>query len=439
MSSRTPRGTPQSAADAWQQVRDTSPDTEYAWSCRTITPLYGGGVLPGEVDTEMPVRSSAIRGQLRFWWRTLNRHRFAEANDLFRAEIELWGGMSADGPRASRVRLRVDTGEIATPRPAFEFQPKPGGGFKSMPKPAPWISAYALFSAQGKLTDGGQRIENPPAKLADAGLAFTLKILLKEGLSSELCDQVIESVRWWSAFGGIGARTRRGSGAVQTNGFVPVIDKEVKALGGRLELSRQTHTSAIKAWKEAVNHLKDFRQTPDIGRGPYNDETRRPGRSHWPEADEIRRKSGMNADTHPPKHRVQTAYPRAAFGLPIVFQYKDVTRDPKHSDPLPHVLEPSDEKPDTKRDRMASPLILRPYWDGRHYRAAALLLPNWQAVLDQELKLRPQAGGTPHTGLTTWPSDNRQRQATAADIPPMAGHTDDPLNAFLDFFAKRGA
>ena len=46
--------------------------TESQWQtykCKLVTPMYGGGVEPGVVDKEMPIRASAIRGQLRFWWR----------------------------------------------------------------------------------------------------------------------------------------------------------------------------------------------------------------------------------------------------------------------------------------------------------------------------------------------------------------------------------
>ncbi|MEI8633100.1 type III-B CRISPR module RAMP protein Cmr1 [Vibrio sp. PP-XX7] len=40
-----------------------------SYQCTLVTPMYGGGVNAGEVDKEMPIRASAIRGQLRFWWR----------------------------------------------------------------------------------------------------------------------------------------------------------------------------------------------------------------------------------------------------------------------------------------------------------------------------------------------------------------------------------
>ena len=106
----------------------------------------------------------------------------------------------------------------------------------------------------------------------------------------------------------MGARTRRGLGAVKVTGsnLNPVSQQEVKSKHGVMVLHNSGNT-AIHAWRYAIDKLKDFRQ-------------------------------GMGE-----------RYPRAAFGLPIVFQ-----NDPTGK------LEPAIGD----GDRMASPLILRPYFDG---------------------------------------------------------------------------
>ena len=89
----------------------------------------------------------------------------------------------------------------------------------------------------------------------------------------------------------------------------------------------------------------------------------RPGRSRWPEADTIRRATNTHAPMHKPEHPVDGFYPRAAFGLPLVFHFKDKNEgDPRGQDSDSLVLNPEGH------DRMASPLILRPYFDGRQYR-----------------------------------------------------------------------
>jgi CRISPR-associated protein Cmr1 len=387
--------------------------------CQTITPLYGGGVRGGEVDTELPIRPSGLRGQWRFWWRLLHRDRYPSSRAMFIAERALWGGLGEQGATASRVRLRVSGVSKPTLFPAFAFKKKADGRYGAAPQPGAGVSAYALFSAQGRLSDRNQEIEEHPRSLAEAGVIFTLHL----DCPSEHRAEVEEALRWWASFGGVGARTRRGLGAVRVDGLAPVTVKEVEQAGGRLVL-RERANDARDAWKRAVDPLRELRQGSDVGRNPPAPDSNRPGRSRWPEADMIRRVSGRHATLHAPEHPVHGYYPRAAFGLPVVFHFKD--RD----DPTDHILEP-----DGDFDRMASPLILRPYWDGQGYRPAALLLPGWERALRQDLKLK----GTPHRRLSVWPGDPATQQETAGQIKPMVGRGADPLTAFLDFFAKGGA
>lgn len=93
------------------RLADGTPWRRYR--CRLLTPLYGGGVTAGEIDRQMPVRATAIRGQLRFWWRLLNRRRPAFCSDgqpdsgkLFAGERALWGGLGDRDATASQVLLR---------------------------------------------------------------------------------------------------------------------------------------------------------------------------------------------------------------------------------------------------------------------------------------------------------------------------------------------
>jgi len=56
-----------------------------------ITPIFGGGIKPGENDPEMLIRPSSIRGHLRFWWRATKGAKFESASQLFDREGEVWG------------------------------------------------------------------------------------------------------------------------------------------------------------------------------------------------------------------------------------------------------------------------------------------------------------------------------------------------------------
>ncbi|WP_237667752.1 type III-B CRISPR module RAMP protein Cmr1 [Vibrio sp. V33_P6A3T137] len=75
-----------------------------SYSCTLVTPMYGGGVKAGEVDNDMPIRASAIRGQLRFWWRIACGVKDPEV--MRENEEAMWGGIS-DKAKASQVQVRV--------------------------------------------------------------------------------------------------------------------------------------------------------------------------------------------------------------------------------------------------------------------------------------------------------------------------------------------
>ena len=406
-------GDPKQLAEAWRQTVGRMPKDERVFTCRTVTPLYGGGVKAGEVDAELPIRPSGLRGQWRFWWRLLNLQA-RDSAELFALEKALWGGIGTKEALASQVAVRVlDVSDVQLIR-SFEFK-RIRGRYRGVPSPNCGVSAYALFTAQGKVAPGGNAVEEQSKEIANPGLGFRLRIERGNGQWSE----IEPALRWWASFGGVGARTRRGLGAVRVDGLEPVTTDEVAQVGGRLVLGKRGD-DAMAVWRTAVDQLREFRQGLGVGRRGSNPKD--PGQSFWPEADAIRRLTGKHSAHHAPSHPVDQLFPRAAFGLPIVFHYKD------RGEPPDSTLEPDGDK----RDRMASPLILRPYWDGEGFRPAALLLPGWEQALQGRLKFK----STRHQGLETWPGGQRD-QATAADkIHPMKGHGNDPLNAFLDFFRK---
>src|SRR5439155_3502684 len=102
--------------------------------------------------------------------------------------------------------------------------------------------------------------------------------------------EVESAFKAWVAFGGLGARTRRGCGAVHCE----TTASELPQLPAKVFIGTPK-SNAIEAWKEAVKAYRDFRQSP---RGRRHDKTintmkgpkliQVPRRSHWPEADSIR-------------------------------------------------------------------------------------------------------------------------------------------------------
>ena len=395
---------PARARQIWRSVQSsTGSGGTVTVRCELVTPMYGGGVTAGEVDRDMPIRASALRGQLRFWWRLLNDVG-QPASRLFDDESDLWGGISSQGPRASRVTLQVKSAPVTAggliAKTALANQ-NPRG-----------FPAYALIVQPG---------QNP--SFLKAGYAFDLVLRFKGSITPPQRDSVIEALRWWASFAGVGARTRRGFGAVKATaggvGLNPVSPAEVGRRGGWMVM-RKPAQNATAAWSDAVDALQQFRQGVGVGRNPGAG--RRPGRSRWPEADTIRRLVGTHAPGHQPTHPVDGFYPRAAFGLPLVFHFRD-RGDPQPTNNNNLVLNPDG------RERMASPLICRPWFDGQRYCPAALLLPGW----GQRVSVRVRLDSAPAT--PAWPNAPAQRGQLAQNIQPM--HTQnatDALSAFMNYF-----
>ncbi len=155
-----------------------------------ITPMYGGGPDAGEVDEITPIRASSIRGNLRFWWRTLCGPHCTDVQKLFERESELWGSTASGGKVSVRTELKsagvncgIDRGNAAN---------GPMGAYFQFP-----------FQAQQKLG-----IKEKPGR---QGVSFVLHIRCTKDNYNEVCA----ALRAWIAFGGVGARTRRALGALQ--------------------------------------------------------------------------------------------------------------------------------------------------------------------------------------------------------------------------------
>lgn len=369
------------------------------YHCKLVTPMYGGGIKAGEVDTKMPIRAASIRGHLRFWWR-IAYGPFSSSEEMFKREAAIWGGIGYDGPKASKVDISVFL-------PAIDAAKLASSEAEGHP---------AIKYAFGPATINGAVDWLMP------GYEFQLRLRIPS--DDEIAGQILEALRWWACFGGVGARTRRGFGAIHLRELTPLSSNAVSTLGARLEFAGSGSGNAESEWKTAIDRLYAFRQKAGTGRKTGNP---RPGRSYWPEPDQIRRFTNRNANgKHSPEHESGNVFPRAAFGLPITFEFRGSPGDPPKLE-----LHPAGDT-----DRMSSPLLLRPYWNGTKWQAAALLLPGWKDALTQPLKFKSQSYKPEH-----WPKDSSERIKKAASISPMKLpngelRAEDPLSAFMDFFKK---
>ncbi len=147
----------------------------------------------------------------------------------------------------------------------------------------------------------------------------------------------------------------------------------------------------------------------------------RPGRSHWTEPDAIRRLTGQSCPSHSKHHLTIDKFPRAVFGLPIIFHFKD------RGDPEDTTLKLQNH------DRLTSPLILRPYEcaDGKAVGIALLLegteIPNGRLVLSE----KSEDNDTDGSSAKSYPVDHQLTPEEAQQITPLRGNRD-VLRAFLN-------
>lgn len=383
-------------------------------SCELVTPLYGGGVEAATVDVKMPIRVSAIRGQLRFWWRLLAKHQWKLGNTqtIQQAEFALWGGMGDDSGRgrASQVFLRVHQPRIHESSKMDYEKHSNKAAYDSIGL------SYVMFPE----TNSEQKHDLWKVETSWI-MEFAFSPILQHDQKS--VDQVLQTLRWWANFGGLGARTRRGLGAVHVSSCddfpeicQPLTEQEVSQAGCRLKTRNGASLDALNELRLGVTKLSEFRQKARVGRN----EGKAPkpaGRSRWPEPDALRRIQGTHAELHVPEHTAGNIFPRALFGLPIIFHFVG------HKEPKDSQLAP------TQGERLASPLIIRPFYRGlnpngqKQWAAAALVLP-YAHLKNMQVSL----GGPKNYPVWT--------AQAAEQIKPIHEHKGmDPLDAFLNYFA----
>ncbi len=406
--------------EALLQDNTLKPLQWHSIQCQLVTPLYGGGVESATVDERMPIRVSAIRGQLRIWWRLLAKHKWKLGSDVAirQAEFALWGGMGKEA-HASEVFLKVENVGEATVVPYKDYATKPNP--KNPDKPFSTELAYVFFPAAHEA--------NPNVVTHDVikeGLTWDLHFRFANSLQqdAERVAQVVETLRWWGQFGGLGFRSRRGAGAVYASACksYPEIatvpsKQEVEAAGCKLETT-QGKGSAIDLWKVAVGKLRDFRQAPNVGRNPSS--TSPAGRSRWPEPDAIRRIQKRASPKHEPVHKAGNVFPRGLFGMPIIFHFVDA------GEPKDMQLKPKGKD----KERMPSPIIIRPIFAGQDkdkikWQPAALLLP-FEHLNEMNVELKDSS----HE-IALW------KPSLAEHVRPIAEYNaTNPLIAFMNYFKK---
>jgi CRISPR-associated protein Cmr1 len=397
-----------------------------SFSIQVVTPMFGGGAEPGEPDPVTLIRAPSIRGHLRFWWRATCGASCENVEKMRQREAEIWG----DTENPSKV---IITTTVISPGERKACAQLPHG--KSSSKFEKDHPGYALFPFQGNAR------KNEPIGKGMYGVAFRVQLIDPPDSTKE-----IKAALWaWLNFGGIGARTRRGCGTLYCKDFAPpnaspkAIQKWLADWWSELTLSdspsqrewpvlppcvfvsMNPSDNPLAAWDNGVDTLRRFRQAEGVGRNPG--QGNRPGRSRWPEPESVRRATNQRARTHQRMSYIpDTCYPRAEFGLPIIFHFKDKREPPDTS------LEPAGGT-----GRFSSPLILRPLCcaDGK----CLPMIVRLCAPLPDKVLLKPVGGGDPiEIGVVRNASLSQYRDS------PMSGRTQSgsAIEAFLAFAEAQG-
>ncbi len=338
---------------------------------KLITPLFGGGVEPNQADPITIVRGTEVRGQLRFWWRATRGGQFDGDLDRMRqAEEAIWGSAAGKGGPSGLI---IVVSEVKSTPEFQKISTRKGKVDVGHPSSPYSYVAFPLRSESGK----------PAGKLRQEGIEFTVTITfpmqLEKPFSNLDVGEELTAALWaWETFGGLGARTRRGFGALQllsvddddisvspSDQFKTMLRKELRQriVSGkwpdnvphlshnmRIEIyASSCQTSPIQVWDYLIKKLQHFRQQ----------RYKRMGLSLWPEANEIRHrlKRSLKWPEQIKSPTLVHKFPRAAFGLPIQFHLP-------HDKGLRSNSFTLRGKPDPKTgrtfDRLASPLILKP-------------------------------------------------------------------------------
>lgn len=424
-----------------------------------ITPLFGGGVEPNKNDDLTPISGKSIRGHLRFWWRATRGGRFnGDLQKMKEAEAAIWGAASTvNKSNVSQVQISVTLlstdaeHEDQTPFTVEDVRKDGQLRRNQTIQHTDVAPPYAAFPLQPP--ERGRRTGMSAATIRK-NISFELSVSYPESMRTDVCAAL-----WaWEIFGGIGARIRRGFGALawvdKDNNFTQridnlqsVTDEILNGIGthvctgklpdgvphlptsaDRFVVIKPTHTNAPAnhVWNKLIENLKSFRQMRSGGGGR--------GRSQWTEPDEIRARSSQTLARHKtPVYDGDDIYlfPRAAFGLPINFPFHYQQSNPASS--RDSNLDPAKTKLTLETsDRWASPLILRPLKCKDSFFGVALIL---DSTMPTDLRLYYEDDGSE---VSTHAIDVVPTTDEAKIIRPLNGEKD-ILKAFLNYLRRNNS
>ncbi len=377
---------------------------------RIVTPMFLGGAMH---EAER-IRGTAVKGALAFWWRAFHFAGFVrEAGDVggalgqMRARERVLFGSSEGGQGRFLIRLRhgelsrIDKGQVLRDAGGGRGGGAVGVGARYL--------GYGLMETFGR--DAGKLERNCLA----AGQSFDIDILFRPGTGADDKAQIATALKLLGLLGGLGARVRRGWGALALERLGgcgqdwrgPQGREEYAGVIGELFENHpgtgltgtgwpltafgresgvwlgESDASGLAALDRLGRAMLNYR---GMGRGGETSVGGQPILKQFTEDHDWFRKGANGVDI---------PY-RSAFGLPHMYDSKrnlGVTPD--------------------NSDRRASPLLLHVHQAGSTSFAVATLLPTM--FLDQKVKAHRQTGKDAHRAYELGKAYGG-RQASGLDV-----------------------
>jgi CRISPR-associated protein Cmr1 len=302
-----------------------------------ITPCFCGGAEP---EKQAEIRAPSIRGQLRWWFRTLAGFKSLAPKETRAQEAMMFGSVAKGEEQAGKLMVRVHPPAKGKLTDSAEH-PKP-----DMNQP----EGYLLFPMRQRM------------RKKSALFFFRLTVLWRGDPS--YWDDIRALVVVLGHLGSIGFRSRRAMGALAFHENAPdlkgalnrfrepenVLVKEIRPKG---LMERERCISTLAEW------LKGWRQhgrTPGLARNQPGFHYAR--RDHNEGLNILGKRIG-NSDPEKPNGQPGQTF-RPALGLPIIQFFSSLSKGGPNKVNWDWEYNPSNKKGE---GRFASPILLRPHRD----------------------------------------------------------------------------
>lgn len=318
-----------------------------------ITPCFAGGADP---DEHAEIRASAVRGQLRWWFRVLGGFKSLSPLTLKEQENLIFGSAAGDEANSGLLIVRTHPNKNVHSQ-KMDGQDLGHRNFSS--------SAYLTFPIQSRERQGRKTEFAGKGVITDG--SFQLQLIWRDSAKAKLNDELLSLITVFSNLGSLGFRGRRAMGALS-----PARPSQI-SLGDALK--RFTCPEAITLKSLPATSASNAISTL----GAWLKSCRSHGRSGQNEREQSSKYFNYAKNDHDLGYGLvdEPAY-RPTLGLPIIQLTQGGERKWNWN---------WNKKENKAIGRFASPVLLRPYLDDSGWRALVIFIESQQWPSDKKVFL----------------------------------------------------